>query len=132
MLDRTIVLGTIAAFAWATPVAAQAPAPASTTTAFDGTYVGVSRTVEDPMSPSASRACDRRQSVPDPLEIAGGVVRWHAQTGAAEGSVNAQGVLVMHAPLGARLDAQIDGRGTVTGRYTGFCGYQMVWQKEGK
>jgi hypothetical protein len=128
MLDRTRVLVTIAACMLATPVAAQAPAP----TAFDGTYVGVSRTVEDPMSPSASRACDRRQSVPDPLEIAGGVVRWHAQTGAAEGSVNAQGVLVMHAPLGARLDAQIDGRGTVTGRYTGFCGYHMVWQKEGR
>jgi hypothetical protein len=98
MLYQTIVLGTIAAFAWATPVAAQAPAPA--TTAFDGTYVGVSRTVEDPMSPSAARACGQN-GVPDPLEIAGGVVRWHAQTGAAEGSVNAQGVLVMHAPLGA-------------------------------
>jgi hypothetical protein len=43
MLDRTIVLGTIAACMLATPVAAQAPAPAPTTTAFDGTYVGVSR-----------------------------------------------------------------------------------------
>jgi hypothetical protein len=54
---------------------------------------------------------------PEPLTIAGGVVRCPAQTaGTAEGSVNAQGVLVMHAPLGARLDAQIDGRGTVTGR----------------
>jgi hypothetical protein len=49
-----------------------------------------------------------------------------------EGSVNAQGVLVMHTPMGERLDAQIDGRGTVTGRFTGFCSYQMVWQKEGK
>jgi hypothetical protein len=44
MLDRTIVLGTIAACMLATPVAAQAPA--RTTTAFDGTYVGVSRTLE--------------------------------------------------------------------------------------
>ena len=44
MPDRTIVLGTIAACMSATPVAAQAPAP--TTTAFDGTYVGVSRTLE--------------------------------------------------------------------------------------
>jgi hypothetical protein len=43
MLDRTIVLGTIAACMLATPVAAQAPAP---TTAFDGTYVGVSRTLQ--------------------------------------------------------------------------------------
>jgi hypothetical protein len=44
MSDRTIVLWMIAAFAWATPVAAQSAAP--TTTAFDGTYVGVSRTLE--------------------------------------------------------------------------------------
>jgi hypothetical protein len=51
-----------------------------------------------------------------------------------EGSVNAQGVLVMHTPAGERLDAQIDGRGTVTGRFTGGgdCSYKMVWQKEGK
>jgi hypothetical protein len=45
--------------------------------------------------------------------------------------VNAQGVLVMHGPYGARIDAQIDGRGTVMGRYTNFCSYQMVWEKEG-
>ena len=130
MLDWTRVFRTIAACMLATPVAAQAPAP--TTTAFDGTYVGVSRTMESPMSPSAARACEAN-GVPDPLEIAGGVVRWHpAHTGAAEGSVNAQGALVMHTPFGNRLDAQIDGHGTVTGRYTGFCGYHMVWQKEGK
>jgi hypothetical protein len=44
MLDRTIVVWTIAACMSAIPVAAQAPAP--TTTAFDGTYAGVSRTYE--------------------------------------------------------------------------------------
>jgi hypothetical protein len=31
-----------------------------------------------------------------------------------------------------RFDGQIDGRGMVTGRLTSFCGYQMVWQKEGQ
>jgi hypothetical protein len=47
--------------------------------------------------------------------------------------VSAQGVLVMHTSLGERLDAQIDGRGTVTGTFTGSpCSYHMVWQKEGK
>jgi hypothetical protein len=52
--------------------------------------------------------------------------------GTAEGSANAQGVLVMHGPLGMRFDGQIDGRGTVTGRLTSYCGYQLVWQKESK
>jgi hypothetical protein len=38
----------------------------------------------------------------------------------------------MRAPNGARIDAQIDGQGTVTGRLTSACSYQMVWQKKGK
>ena len=70
------------------------------------------------------------------LTIAGGVPRYNGsnlyQT-TWEGSVNAQGVLVMQAPRGGRLEAQIDGRGTVTGGLTGPpCSYHMVWQKEGK
>jgi hypothetical protein len=70
---------------------------------------------------------------PEPLTIAGGVVRWHVQTGGtAEESVNAQGLLVLHTPYGSRIDAQIDGRGAVTGRFTGGCSYQLVWQKEGR
>jgi hypothetical protein len=135
MLDRTIVLGTIAACMLATPVAAQAPAP--TTTAFDGTYVGVSQTFEGsiygPGTPT--RGCTTNGQ-PGPLTIAGGVVRFSgfsASGSTAEGSVNAQGLLVLHTPYGSRIDAQIDGRGAVTGRFTGgVCSYKVVWQKEGK
>ena len=134
MSDWTIVLWMIAAFAWVTPVAAQAPAP--TTTAFDGTYAGVSRTSEGAINGSTnSYNCDRRNGQTGPLTIAGGVVRYNGSTlrpGTWEGSMNAQGVLVMHTSLGSRLDAQIDRRGTVTGRLTSYCGYQLVWQKEGK
>ena len=133
MSDRTIALWTIAACMLASPVAAQAPAP--TTTAFDGTYVGVSRTLEGNMLNDETRPC-AKNGQPGPLTIAGGVVRWPGTVptvgGTAEGSVNAQGVLVMHGPLGSRFDGQIDGRGTVTGRLTSYCGYQLVWQKEGK
>jgi hypothetical protein len=129
MSDRTIVLWTIAAFAWMTPVAAQAPAP--TTTAFDGTYAGVSRTSEGAINGSTnSYHCERLNGQTGPLTIAGGVPRFNGLT-TFEGSVNAQGVLVMRNPDGERLDAQIDGRGTITGRITGSCSYRMVWQKEG-
>ena len=106
-------------------------------TAFDGTYVGVSRTLEGNMggNPNATRVC-AKNGQPGPLTVAGGVVRWPGTVptagGTAEGSVNAQGVVVMHGPLGMRFDGKIDGRGTVTGRLTSYCGYQLVWQKEGK
>jgi len=136
MLDRTIVLWTIAAFAWATPVAAQGPAPAPTTTAFDGTYAGVSRTLEGTMLNQSTRCPPLAQA--GPLTIVGGVARTalgntsYVGGGTAEGSVTLQGVLVLRTPFGERIDAQIDGRGTVTGRYNSACNYQMVWQKEGK
>jgi hypothetical protein len=141
MLDRTIVLGTIAACMLATPVAAQGPAPAPTTTAFDGSYVGVSRSLEGNMlgPNTATRGCTP-SGQPGPLTIAGGVARYQAGVGTYvsgdgtyEGSVNAQGVLILRGgPSGNRIDAQIDGRGSVTGRLTSRCSYQMVWQKEGK
>jgi hypothetical protein len=155
MLGRARILLTIATCALATSAAAQAPAP---TTAFDGTYVGVSRTLEgygspDPAAYRGSQTRADREGVagdlyqkarnnctpngqPGLLTIAGGVPRYNGsnlyQT-TWEGSVNAQGVLVMHAPLGGQLEAQIDGRGAVTGRITGGgCSYHMVWQKEGR
>ena len=115
MFDRTIVLGTIAACMSAIPVSAQAPAP--TTTTFDGTYVGVSRTFEGDIYNSAMTRTCLPNGQPQPLTIAGGVAR----VSSFEGSVNGQGVLVMRAN-GTRIDAQVDGRGTVTGRYTGYNG----------
>jgi hypothetical protein len=75
---------------------------------------------------------------PAPLTIVAGVARTalgntsYAGGGTAEGSVTPQGVLVLRTPFGERIDAQIDARGTVTGRYTSACNYQMVWQKENK
>jgi hypothetical protein len=157
MSDRTMVLWTIAACMLATPVAAQAPA--TTTTAFDGTYAGVSRTLQgyqaDPATYPESQTPTDREGVagglrektqqqaqqrdcvpngpPGPLTIAGGVARYTTvRAGTWEGSVNAEGVLVIPGPHSERIDAEINGRGTVAGRYTGHCSYQMVWQKEGK
>jgi hypothetical protein len=76
-----------------------------------------------------------RDGQPGPLAIAGGVPQYSGSTlrqATFEGSVNAQGVLVLHTPHGERIDAQIDGRGAVTGRFNGVCSYKMVWQKNGK
>jgi hypothetical protein len=107
MLGGARILVTIAACMSATPVAAQTPVP---TTAFDGTYVGVSRTFEGTMNdrsagPRGPPSGCVPNGQPEPLTIAGGVVRWTTQTvtgGTAEGSVNAQGLLVLHTPYGSR------------------------------
>jgi hypothetical protein len=85
-------------------------------------------------NPENNIRCSPPPGPPGPLTIANGVARYSGRGNWPEGSVNAQGVLVIHVPYGNRLDAQIDGRGTVTGRITGawICSYHMVWQKEGK
>jgi hypothetical protein len=103
-----------------------------TTTAFDGTYSGVSRTLERTM------AVPRPGCAPGggaaPLTIVTGIARtlW-GRPAEAEGPVSPQGVLVMRTPDGHRFDGQINGEGTVTGRFggrPGGCTYQMVWQKK--
>jgi hypothetical protein len=100
--------------------------PAPTTTAFDGTYTGVSKTVEG----GWDRTCAKNPH-PGPLTIVNGTAAW---AGDVEGSVSPQGVLVMLHPFGARFDGQIDGQGTVTGRFITLagCSYKLVWQKKGK
>jgi hypothetical protein len=131
LFGRTKVLLTIAACMLATPVAAQTPAPA--TTAFDGTYAGVSRTLEGVMRRNMvggqTRGCPQSGRGGPSLKITNGIAQsnWGA---AAEGSVSPQGVLVMRTPNGLRFDGQIDDKGTVTGRWTGNCSYQVVWQKK--
>jgi hypothetical protein len=128
LFGRTKVLLTIVLSAVAPPLAAQTPA----TTAFDGTYAGVSRTLETTMLGHSTRQCPPSGRVA-PLTIVNGVGRT-AGLGTAEGSVSPEGVVVMRAlagfGAGSRFEGQIDGHGTVTGRFTGSCSYQVVWQKK--
>jgi hypothetical protein len=100
MCGRASILLTITASVAAIPVLAQAPVP--TTTAFDGTYAGVSFETSSYMQGiSAARWCGPTSGVPGPLTITNGVVR--AQMGGRwEGSVNPQGVLVMRSPSSSR------------------------------
>ena len=85
------------------------------------------------MTNYSTRSCPPSGRVA-PLTIVNGIARTKA-LGTAEGSVSPQGVLVMRAlagfGAGSRFDGQIDSQGTVTGRFTGSCGYQVVWQKKG-
>jgi hypothetical protein len=128
MFGRARILLTITASVAAMPVLAQAPVP--TTTAFDGTYAGVSFETSSYMQGiSAARWCGPTSGVPGPLTITNGVVR--AQMGGRwEGSVNPKGVLVMRSPSSSRLDGQIDSQGTIRGQLSGWgCVVTFVWRK---
>src|SRR5262249_22746264 len=111
---RLLMLLTIGVAALAMPAAAQAPA----TTAFDGTYAGVSREVSKVRTGGTAGNCGVN-GVPGPLTIKDGVVQSRG-SGGWEGTVNPQGVLVMRSPNASRFDGQIDNQGTIRGQVGGY------------
>ena len=107
-------------------------ARAQSATAFDGTYQGVSRTVEATGMMNYKTTTCTPNGKPGPLTISNGVARAGAADNPMEGSVSAQGALVMHLRNGVKFEGRIDGAGRATGRLTGGCSYQLVWQKRGR
>jgi hypothetical protein len=122
-LARTV--GALAALA----AAAQGPALAQTTTAFDGTYRGVSRQLEGAAYGHRARGC-AADGVPTALTIVNGAARAGSEDSPMEGSVTPQGVLTMHSGRGGTFQGSIDGQGRATGRFMGGCSYLFVWQKQ--
>ena len=117
----------IASLSLAMPVAAQAPG--SATTAFDGTYVGVSREYSWAANPTPGNNLKCGQNgVPFPLTITKGVVQ--STPDYWEGTVNAEGTVVMR--NGTRvLTAQIDNQGIIRGqRGSTDCATTWVWRKQ--
>jgi hypothetical protein len=116
---------TIALSAAALPVAAQASAP---TTAFDGTYTGISREVSK--SPSAPRARCPPSGALAPLTIKNGVV---VASGPAawEGTVSPLGALILRNERSIYVEGQIDPQGIIRAQYSGTgCITNFVWQKQ--
>jgi hypothetical protein len=115
----------LAALTAAYPALAQA----QTATAFDGTYRGVSRQLEGAAFGGTARACPLQNGPPTPLRIVNGVARAGSNENPMEGSVTAQGVLMMRNARGVRFDGQIDSQGRASGRLMYGCSYQLVWQR---
>src|SRR5260370_39636987 len=107
-------------------------AGAQGTTAFDGSYEGVSRQVEATGMMNYKPTTGTPNGKPAPLTIANGAARAGAADNPMEGSVNAQGALVMHLRNGVKFEGRVDGAGRATGRLTASCSYQLVWQKQGR
>jgi hypothetical protein len=126
MLVRTRIFLTIAAFALATPVAAQGPV-----TAFDGTYAGVSTDIEAAHRDVPRSRCPQF-GLPDPFMIANGVVRSASARGWT-GTVSPGGALVIRNRFFVHLEGQIDPQGNATAEYHGpQCIVKFGWQKQAR
>lgn len=123
------------------PVNAEAPTPpANATSAFDGTYVGVS--AENTSSGNTlaggrartqgyagARACTTFRA-PARLTITNGRarVRWGDRT--LEGSAAPDGSLTMTTGYGQKFDGRIEGQ-QIKGQLIGYCAYILTWRKQG-
>jgi hypothetical protein len=126
MRNLTKAICVISVLALPLPLAAQ-----QTTRAFDGRYQGVSNELS---RTTASLSC--RLPPPNPVPPPLTIVNGNAQTAALgdmEGSVNAQGGLVMrNSKNGQRPEGQIDAQARATGQVSGTnCYWRVVWQKAG-
>jgi hypothetical protein len=96
---------------------------------FDGRYRGVSREVTDSGS-NQDRCHSGAASAPRALTITNGAVETPGKQW-WEGTVSPQGAVVMRSPSFARVDAQIDSRGTIRGEYRGEVPYELLAQLGG-
>ena len=128
MRNLTRAIAAIALLGLPGPLFAQ-----STTTAFDGSYAGVSRQLEEGgLLTHRTNRCPPSGAAAA-LTIANGVARtpWVPEDPLV-GSVDPQGGLVMRTQRGHKFEGRIDGQGRIAGRLTGVCAYQIVWQKRGR
>lgn len=117
MWCSTKALVALSVLATITPAIAQ-------TTAFDGTYAGVSNTVSGDSCPA------KGVSVPPALTIRGGVAHFGTWR---DGTVSAQGSFYVWDPQRGKIEAQIDNQGNARGTNVGnACSAVVIWRKSGR
>src|SRR5215471_4554833 len=113
-------------------LAAPVLASAQTTTAYDGTYVGVSRAflgMQGAGRQGNGRSCNKEAGRPGTLTIANGTGRYPWDGGAMVGSVTPQGAIALKNDWGAHLTGQVDRSGTIKAQAGAVCLYELTWQK---
>jgi hypothetical protein len=96
--------------------------------AFDGNYVGVSATNLGTMGTGTTSRCVTF-SAPGRLTIAAGHAQAPWSSGTLDGQVNPDGTLRMKSTIGGTFEGRIT-NGTITGRYSGGCNYDLSWRKQ--
>jgi len=120
---REVITAVFAAAVLSLPI----PAAAQGANAFDGTYRGVSVTVEK-YGGAVARCPAPSGPRPATLTIANGIVRG----GPFEGSITPQGALRVRTERAFVAEGRADGRGAIQAQGSGgLCVWNYVWQKAG-
>ena len=118
----------------ATPASYATGSAANTTTAFDGTYAGVSTqniskgNTLDVAGGNAPIVC-QEYGVPPPLTIRNGLAQFQLLNYTFQGYVTPQGQLKMNAGYGQVVEGQIDNQGVFRAQGLGACAYNATWRR---
>jgi len=115
------------------PVSYAAGSSANTTTAYDGTYAGVSvQKVASVMSSGGegSASCPN-YSINDlpAMTISNGLAQVQTVNRTFQGYVTPQGALAMSSGRGQRFEGQIDNQNVLAGNLLGQCAYNLGWRR---
>ena len=116
------------------PTAYAAGSPSNTTSAFDGTYPGVSSqniskgNTLDVAGGNAPIVC-QDYGVPPPLTIHNGLAQFQLLNYTFQGYVTPQGHLKMSAGYGQTVEGQINSQAVFTAQGVGSCAYNATWRK---
>jgi hypothetical protein len=98
---------------------------------YDGTYVGVSvvnNSAGNTWTSGWSQPC---VAEPAPtLTISHGVAQFPWQGYTLQGNVTPSGALMMTSSFGQVLEGSINNQYQITGQVTGYCSYDLTWQKQ--
>ena len=98
---------------------------------YDGTYVGVSVVNNSKGNTWTSGGSQPCVAEPAPtLTISRGQARFPWQGYTLTGSVTPSGALMMTSSFGQVFEGSIDSQSRITGQVTGYCSYDLTWQKQ--
>jgi hypothetical protein len=124
---------TAAGSSFAQPTSYAAGSPANTTTAYDGTYSGVSVQEVASIMPSGgggSASCPNYDISDLPaMTISNGLAQVQTLNRTFQGYVTPQGALAMSSGRGQRFEGQIDNQSVLTGRLLGQFAYSLSWRR---
>ena len=116
------------------PTSYAAGSASNTTSAFDGTYVGVATqniskgNTLDVAGGEKPITC-QDYGVPPALTIHNGLAQFQLLNYTFQGYVTPQGHLRMSAGYGQIVDGQIDNQGVYTAQGVGACAYDATWRR---